>query len=431
MRYSVLEASADIVRAAGGQSINAMRHTRIVYAELSKEQVEKLKAQGYTVAPAAVTKAAVTGVEPPKPVAAEPIYTPYSLAYAMGIEDLRNLTSPPLTGEGFNIALLGTGVRRTHKLLEGAVVAWANYTNSPDGDGFDHDTGVASIIHVMVPSCGIIDYKVIADNGEGTEEMFVEAMDDIVDLVDTNDEYAPQVINLSLGTPDIGNSMEPMRVACREALNRGIWVFAAAGNSGPDPRTITSPACERYVMAVGSCGYEPFVVSTFSSRGPTEEGLVKPDAVMFGENIEVASSESDDATKPNSGTSFSAPFAAGAAVLFKHGEQIWAELEKPVGLPPVLEPVYFGELVLPLNQETVIDALLPYICVKPQGEVSGKDDDYGFGLPFAPLVTQYFYPGQVMAGALTTILMPMIMMMMLVPITQMTKQYSRERGNHG
>ena len=63
------------------------------------------------------------------------------------------------------------------------------------------------------------------------------------------------------------------------------------------PGTINCPACEQYVMAVGSAHYLPesntFVVSDFSSRGPTQEGLVKPDVVLFGEDIVVASSQSD------------------------------------------------------------------------------------------------------------------------------------------
>ena len=45
---------------------------------------------------------------------------------------------------------------------------------------------------------------------------------------------APSVINLSLGTEDDGDPDDPVRVACRAAIQQGIWVIAGAGNDGPD-----------------------------------------------------------------------------------------------------------------------------------------------------------------------------------------------------
>ncbi|NVM23911.1 MAG: S8 family serine peptidase [Desulfobacterales bacterium] len=229
--------------------------------------------------------------------------------------------------------------------------------------------------------CNILNLKVLDDEGIGTEEEVVLAIDDCINMYEEGSLYAPDVMNLSLGAPDDGNPNNPLRVACRAAIEKGIWVMASAGNGGPAMSTITSPACERYVGAVGSVKYEPFQVSTWSSRGPTKEGVAKPDAVFFGEDIVVASSESDTATVAKSGTSFSTPFISGLTVLYHEGVIRRVQVETGV-LPGVTEK---RELV---SLERMLDEGLPIICVKPQEVFAGKDYDYGYGMPWGTLVAQ-------------------------------------------
>jgi serine protease AprX len=237
----------------------------------------------------------------------------------------------------------------------------------------------------MAPQCGILNIKVMDSQGEGTEESVVSGIDDVISLINTNPILAPSVLNLSFGGTDDGDPDNPVRVACRVAINAGIWVIAGAGNSGPQPGTIDTPACEQYVMAVGSAKYLPasntFAISDFSSRGPTKEGLVKPDAVLFGEDTEMASSQSDTATTTKSGTSFSAPFASGMALLY-----LEAIARQAVGIQqltnlPVSQPYQS-------NPEVVLDKYLPLVCLKPAGEPAQKDDDDGYGMPFGPLMDQ-------------------------------------------
>ena len=167
------------------------------------------------------------------------------------------------------------------------------------------------------------------------------------------------------------------------AIERGIWVMAAAGNLGPDPGTVMSPACEPYVVAVGSAKLEPFIVSSFSSRGPSEEGVIKPDAVMFGEDISMASSKSDTAVTAKSGTSFATPFAAGMALLYHEAILAYHGVQYPRGVPPGLDP----EITELISVRDLIDVYLARICVKPQGSEFGKDAVYGYGLPFGPLIS--------------------------------------------
>lgn len=398
MRYAVISPRLTItelqneVKRCGGKNLRVAPASRQIFCDLDQVAVGKLRATGCIVSKVGGVKAAIMPpiVAPPTPVAAAPTYSPEQLVWGVGLEDLRNSISPPLYGEGVNLAIVDTGILETHTKINGRVVYQKNYTTDPMRDGLNHGTGVCSIALAVTPLCNILNMKVLNDKGEGTEEDVALAIDDCISLFDTNPEIAPSVINLSLGGPDEANPNNPLRVACRAAIDNGIWVLASAGNGGV-PYSITCPACERYVLAVGSAKYEPFGVSDFSSRGPTLEGRIKPDGVFPGENIVVASSESDTATIAKSGTSFSTPFASGLVVGY-HGSIIryggearyGGVMEYPAGVPA---GIYTGAPRIVTPQE-MLDLYLPKICIKAEGVAAGKDNDYGYGLPFGPLIVQ-------------------------------------------
>lgn len=394
MRYAVISGRLTIsqlqneVKRCGGRNLRAALASKQVFCDLDQVAIDKLRATGCIVSKVGGVKAVIIpSPRVPTPVAAAPVYSPEELVWATGLEDLRLLTEPPLYGEGFNVAIIDTGILETHTKINGRVIYSKNYTSDPMRDGLNHGTGVASIVTTVAPLCNILNLKVLNDKGEGTEEELTLAIDDCLAMYDAREEITPLAINLSLGTPDDGNPNSPMRVACRAAIERGIWVGAAAGNDGPNSSTILSPACERYVFAVGSAKYDtPFVVSDFSGRGPTKEGLVKPDALMFGENIIVASSESNTATIAKSGTSFSVPFLSGFAILYHEG---W----RAVTFAPLGEPRPWGrfpeleELERPPDIETLLDRYIGQVSAKPQGVVLGKDNSYGYGMIMGNLVT--------------------------------------------
>ncbi|MBA7687424.1 hypothetical protein ES703_95887 [subsurface metagenome] len=303
------------------------------------------------------------------------------MVWAAHLEELREIQIPPQYGEGFTAAVIDTGIRESHEKVVNNIVYGKNYTKDPMRDGLNHGTAVASIITTIAPLCNILNLKVLNDRGEGTEEELTLAIDDCLALYDAGSDIAPCVINLSLGSPDDGNPNSPMRVACRAAIERGIWVLASAGNDGPTPTTITSPACERYVAAVGSLSYEPYTISVFSSRGPTKEGIIKPDIVFFGEHMAVASSESDTATIAKSGTSFSVPFMSGMGVLY----------HQAMSIPGMVTTEYPGiVMAVPkaIGMEELIDEHLVGFCGKPEGAPAGKDNVYGYGMVFGPLVAE-------------------------------------------
>lgn len=92
------------------------------------------------------------------------------------------------------------------------------------------------------------------------------------------------------------------------AVNKGIFVLFAAGNSGDQPwHYITTPADNVKVFTIGavdSAGNP----SVFSSFGPNSAGAVKPDASVRGT---AAATVDNNSTATVSGTSIATPIAAG------------------------------------------------------------------------------------------------------------------------
>lgn len=325
---------------------------------------------------------------------------------------LRSYFSPPLTGTGLTVAVLDSGVRKTHRALQGKVICEANFTDSPTTDDvFGHGTQVASVIaggiHALgekagvSPGASLMNIKVVNDEGIGTDEDIVLGIDRVCDLAETarreglwpTDDMYPNVINLSLGGDDDGDPDNPVRAACRQAsAEYGLDVVAAAGNFGPKMTTITLPACDPEVIAVGAVETSgELVVWEKSSRGPTVQGETKPDFVMWGTSIEMASHKADDEYLVKSGTSFSAPMLSGlTGLLWESGRRAYGEGWS--------------------FRWTQARQVAPYFCTKPQDAPLNKDNAYGFGLPaMGTMLGQVAQVGTPMEETMQ--MFPMLMMM--------------------
>lgn len=404
-RYSIIGVNTQGALSLGGLNPKEAHHIGITFINLTDKQARELSEKGYRINK---VDNVTTGVLPPAPAPVVPglLYKPSELSWASGLENLRTLWTPPLYGNGVRVAVLDTGIRASHELLCNRVEYSESFCDSQSTDDvFDHGTAVASVVIAIAPAASLLNMKVINDSGSGTEESVVMAIDRVVEMYEEGDWICPPVINMSLGAPDDGNSDNAMRVACREAISRGIWMCASAGNEGPDPQTISCPACEQYVAAVGSASLEPFALNSFSSRGPTISGLTKPDMLFFGENVEMASSVSDIATDIRSGTSFSCPFVAGFGVLAVEGFRIGAAPNvQIIDLPP-------GSQMQQGIMREALDTFVPLISVKPEGITSGKDNDYGWGLPVGTLARDAMSGAAIASEAIG--ILPVMMMMMM------------------
>ncbi|HWG92076.1 MAG TPA: S8 family serine peptidase [Candidatus Thermoplasmatota archaeon] len=258
--------------------------------------------------------------------------------WAFDYTGLNALAAQGYTGKGVNVAIVDTGIDLGHPDLNGVRFGkWKDYVNgqaSPyDDDG--HGTLVAGIIvgrglvRGGAPDVTLSVYKAIRGGtgegaGSGTDADVAEAINQAV-------RDGAHVICLSLGSgralllgPSTAN-------AAAAAVNRGIYVVAAAGNEGEDPNTkdVAAPADVAGVIAVASLDVNKRVAASSNAGsetgplGPTGLALVprehpnkKPEVSAPG--VGILSTFPGGKYARADGTSMAAPFvAAGIAQLLE------------------------------------------------------------------------------------------------------------------
>ncbi|HEY33158.1 MAG TPA: S8 family serine peptidase [Dehalococcoidia bacterium] len=411
MRYALLSKGLSLqqieaeARKVGAVGIKTTRLLNQVFCELDTSQVGLLsRVPGLAVKPLKEYRTDQVLTDSP---AVETISDIFYL--------LRSYFSPPLTGTGLTVAVLDSGIRTTHRALKGKVVYEINFTDSPSSeDVFGHGTQVAFVaaggMHGMgekagvSPGASLMNIKVINDDGIGSDEDIVLGIDRVCDLAEDaresglwpTDDLYPNIINLSIGGEDDGDEDNPVRAACRLASTEyGLDVIAASGNFGPKMTTITLPACDPEVIAVGAVEtLGEFAIWDKSSRGPTVQGETKPDFVLWGTNLEMASHEADDKYVTKSGTSFSAPMLSGlTGLLWESGRRAYGES-------------------WPFRW-TSARQVAPYFCTKPADAAVNKDNSYGFGLPaMGTMLGQMTQVGTPVGE--TAEMFPMLMMMVML-----------------
>lgn len=127
-----------------------------------------------------------------------------------------------------------------------------------------------------------------------------------------------KTINLSWGKKNVpldGNGLWARTV---DALfEKDVIVCKSAGNKGPDQGTVTTPADAYSVISVGSVDTDGTVVLDGSSRGPTLDGREKPELHSPGGGVWAGGDDNDYQQTMAPGTSFAAPFVAGAVLLIR------------------------------------------------------------------------------------------------------------------
>nr|WP_229768615.1 S8 family peptidase [Tissierella pigra] len=237
-------------------------------------------------------------------------------------------------GEGITVAVIDTGVAPHSDLTRptNRIIGFKDMVNdkSEPYDDNGHGTHVAGIIAAsgyssrgkyigIAPKANILGIKALDKAGGGNISDIIDA---ISYIVATKDKYNTKIINLSLGTP-ANNSCDkdPLCKAVDMAIKAGLIVVVAAGNSGPEKGTILSPGINKNVITVGATDDKRTVdpsddtIAPFSSRGPTLEGLMKPDILAPGANIKSLSNTKLDGYTSLSGTSMATPLVSGSVAL--------------------------------------------------------------------------------------------------------------------
>lgn len=239
-----------------------------------------------------------------------------------------NLHDRGIKGKGITIAVLDTGglhnmfnhnVKSTFSVIENESV---NKSNNPHGTWCSGCiagkkmnatfNGTQFKVKGVAPKSKLIIGKCLSDEGGGTTSGIIRAMEIAADR-------NANIISMSLGSLFNRGGRSPDSQMVDALSKRGIILSIAAGNSGPAFKTIGSPAAARRAITIGSMSINGRT-STFSSRGPTLDGRIKPDFVTFGGNAITANEQILSAGKNNNweimaGTSMACPHASGAIAL--------------------------------------------------------------------------------------------------------------------
>ncbi|HHV46605.1 MAG TPA: S8 family peptidase [Tissierellia bacterium] len=252
-------------------------------------------------------------------------------------------------GKGITVAVIDTGVAPHNDLTKpyNRIIGFKDFVNNKTSpyDDNGHGTHVAGIIAGngyssrglytgIAPEANILGIKALNNRGSGSMSDIIEAIEYVIE---TKDEYNTKILNLSFGSPSNNSYLkDPLCKSVKEAKNAGLIVVAAAGNSGPEAKTIVSPGISPDVITVGAVDDKRTIdpsddeIARFSSRGPTKEGLAKPDVVAPGVNINSLSHTDLSGYISMSGTSMATPLISGSVALMlnKYGSLSPDEVKK-------------------------------------------------------------------------------------------------------
>lgn len=289
-----------------------------------------------------------------------------------------------LDGAGTIVANMDSGVDGSHPALASrwrgnfvpAAQAWLDQANvgSPGFpvDPYGHGTHVMGTITGttnfetvgVAPGAQWIATNSIASSSEGFDNAVLAGFEWLADPdgdPNTQDDV-PDVVQNSWGVaPYLGDYLEcdstwwEVIDNCEAA---GVVVVFSAGNDGPGPGSLRSPGnratSATNAFSVGSTTtYEPFALSYFSSRGPSQCGgefSMKPEVSAPGSDI--LSSVPGGGYAYLSGTSMAGPHVAGVVALMRQAN-------------PDVDVATIKEILM----ETARDL-----------GAAGEDNDYGHGL---------------------------------------------------
>ncbi|HDJ96816.1 MAG TPA: hypothetical protein ENG45_01955 [Candidatus Aenigmarchaeota archaeon] len=216
-----------------------------------------------------------------------------------------------ITGKGVDVAILDTGIHDEHPALE--VLKEVDFTGEGTDDLHGHGTHVAGIVaskdltyRGVAFDANLLNVKVLNKDGIGYAS-------DVIKGIEWAVENGAEILSMSFGAEvEPCDGTDAISRAVDNAVKKGVIAVVAAGNGGPSSGTITSPGCAKEAITVGAIDDNDKVPS-WSSRGPTDDGRVKPDLVAPG--VGIISTWKDNSFKSLSGTSMSTPHVSGVVAL--------------------------------------------------------------------------------------------------------------------
>ena len=261
-----------------------------------------------------------------------------------------NAWSDGYTGAGRGVAILDTGVDKTHPFLQDKVVSEACYsTHNPSGGilglcpdhdpsvigsgaaapcsgytGCDHGTHVAGIaagsgssFSGVAKDSDIIAIKIFHYNSSAGQISYYNSdlLHGLERVYALRDEYNIAAVNLSVGGEAYSSSCDAAYPYFKEIADNlrsaGIAVVAASGNNGYI-NGIDQPACVSSIISVGA---------TDKADNDASFSNVSADLDLLAPGVDIESSVPGPDYKTKSGTSMAAPHVTGAFALIKSKAQ--------------------------------------------------------------------------------------------------------------
>ena len=252
----------------------------------------------------------------------------------VGIINTHVLHQNNFQGQGIIIAVLDAGFYNVD-LLPAFDSLWINQQILGVKDFVDGDTQVFDAsdhgMKVLSVMGGNIPGKLVGTapkakywllRSEQTSWEYSVEEDNWAAAAEFADSVGADIINSSLGYSEFDNAQQNYTYsdmdgntafitrAADMASSKGILVVSSAGNLGDDSwNYISAPADGDSVLTVGAVdSYANYV--SFSSKGPTYDGRIKPDISAMGYRVTVQGIDGNITL--SNGTSFSSPLIAGA-----------------------------------------------------------------------------------------------------------------------
>ncbi|MCK4640395.1 MAG: S8 family serine peptidase [Candidatus Marinimicrobia bacterium] len=275
-------------------------------------------------------------------------FTPSILNYGESYDQLNQINAiaaheAGYAGQNVYVLILDTGFFKDHEAIQtDQIIAERDFINN-DGNTQD-EPGDSVSQHSHGTYClsalgGSMDSKhygpayesnfllakteCVAYEREIEEDWFVAALE-------WGDSLGADVASASLGYIDwyefsnLDGKTAVTTIAVEQAYKNGIVCVSAAGNqnNSPDWKYIIAPADAEHVISVGAVDTNG-VISSFSSRGPTYDGRIKPEVVARGVSTYCALPGDQTSYGYKSGTSLSTPLVAGAVAVILSAHPDW------------------------------------------------------------------------------------------------------------
>lgn len=225
------------------------------------------------------------------------------------------------TGKNVTIGIVDDGIDSTFLSISNNIMCVSNRKDLKKSrkDQISHGTIMASIINNqftelnsaigVAPEAEIIDF----DISNSRNEYYFSDILQIFDII-TKQKIKIDILLISLTTKTPSDGNDILSNACEVLVDKGILIVCPAGNFGPKPNTIGSPAAAKHVISIGSITKE-LTISQYSGRGPTVDKRLKPDFCLPGSKISIPLSSELRATV--TGSSVSAAIGAGLIALIR------------------------------------------------------------------------------------------------------------------